>query len=97
MSWAVTRGETYIEPEALKARLGRWSASDQMLSAALADRLAELITAGIVPSGGLLPSRRRLAAVLGVSHNTVGVAYELLQDCGMLVCQVTERRPRVHT
>ncbi len=73
-----------VEPTTLRDALGHWSAADQMLSAALADRLACLVDEGTLPDGALLPSRRQLATALSVSHNTVGAAYEMLTNRGML-------------
>lgn len=64
--------------------LGRWTRPEAMLSQSLADGLSDLVRRGDLPAGSRLPSRRQLGRALGVCHNTVGCAYELLQVQGLV-------------
>lgn len=73
-----------LDPGDIATQLDGWVVPDKMLSAALADRLASLISGGGLPAGFRLPSQRQLAKALNVSHNTVGTAYEILCMQGML-------------
>lgn len=71
-----------MNAETVCSLLGRWTSPEEMLSASLADGIAELISTGAIPRGAQLPSRRQLGRALGVSHNTVSTAYELLEAQG---------------
>ncbi|MDE1011367.1 MAG: PLP-dependent aminotransferase family protein [Paraburkholderia fungorum] len=51
----------------------------------LIERLQQAILAGRLPAGSLLPSSRLLAAEMGVSRNTVVIAYEHLAAVGYVV------------
>lgn len=51
----------------------------------LIERLQQAILAGRLPAGSLLPSSRLLAAEMGVSRNTVVIAYEHLVATGYVV------------
>jgi GntR family transcriptional regulator/MocR family aminotransferase len=51
----------------------------------LIDRLQQAILAGRLPAGSLLPSSRLLAAEMGVSRNTVVIAYEHLAAVGYVI------------
>jgi Transcriptional regulators containing a DNA-binding HTH domain and an aminotransferase domain (MocR family) and their eukaryotic orthologs len=48
----------------------------------LIERLQQAILTGRLPAGSLLPSSRLLAAEMGVSRNTVVIAYEHLAAVG---------------
>lgn len=73
-----------LEPSSLQALLGHWTRPGTMLSAALADGIAALVASGAITHGTRLPPQRRLGEALGVSHNTVGSAYEILHLHGLL-------------
>lgn len=51
----------------------------------LIERLQQAILTGRLPAGSLLPSSRMLAAEMGVSRNTVVIAYEHLAAVGYVV------------
>ena len=68
----------------VRDQLGRWTRPEEMLSQSLADGLGALVRRGDIPPGSRLPSRRQLGRALGVCHNTVGCAYELLQMQGLV-------------
>jgi GntR family transcriptional regulator / MocR family aminotransferase len=51
------------------------------------EKLVELIVSGAVPPGTRLPSTRGLAEQLGVSRNTVVLAYQQLLDEGFLLAR----------
>jgi GntR family transcriptional regulator/MocR family aminotransferase len=51
----------------------------------LIERLQQAILAGRLPAGSLLPSSRLLAAEMGVSRNTVVIAYEHLAAVGYVI------------
>ncbi|APA88088.1 PLP-dependent aminotransferase family protein [Paraburkholderia sprentiae WSM5005] len=51
----------------------------------LIDRLQQAILAGRLPAGSRLPSSRLLAAEMGVSRNTVVIAYEHLVAVGYVI------------
>ncbi|HEX7934031.1 MAG TPA: winged helix-turn-helix domain-containing protein, partial [Paraburkholderia sp.] len=51
----------------------------------LIERLQQAILGGRLPAGSLLPSSRLLAAEMGVSRNTVVIAYEHLAAVGYVV------------
>ncbi len=65
--------------------LGDWADESQTLSDALAQSLIDLVTAGFVPAGSVLPAQRDCAVALGVSRGTVGTAYAALEGRGYLV------------
>jgi GntR family transcriptional regulator/MocR family aminotransferase len=51
----------------------------------LIERLQQAILTGRLPAGSLLPSSRMLAAEMGVSRNTVVIAYEHLAAVGYVI------------
>ncbi|MEX3786072.1 PLP-dependent aminotransferase family protein [Paraburkholderia sp. BR14374] len=51
----------------------------------LIERLQQAIHAGRLPAGSLLPSSRLLAAEMGVSRNTIVIAYEHLAAVGYVI------------
>jgi GntR family transcriptional regulator/MocR family aminotransferase len=51
----------------------------------LIERLQQAILSGRLPAGSLLPSSRLLAAEMGVSRNTVVIAYEHLAAVGYVI------------
>lgn len=53
----------------------------------LRDQIAHLIESGLWQQGFKLPTERRLAEVLGVSRNTISLAYKDLVDRGLLSSQ----------
>jgi len=57
------------------------------LQAQLREQLVSAILAGHIRPGGPVPSSRRLARQLGVSRNTVTLAYQHLVDDGYLVAR----------
>ncbi|GAA0273084.1 PLP-dependent aminotransferase family protein [Cryptosporangium japonicum] len=64
--------------------LGGWTTGSATLTDDLVTALVELIDAGLVPAGALLPPQRRLASALLVSRGTVTSAYECLEARGYL-------------
>jgi DNA-binding transcriptional MocR family regulator len=70
--------------DALLALTGRWSAGRGPLYLLLAARLRQLIEAGELPDGCLLPPDRRLASALAVGRSTVVAAYDVLRQEGRL-------------
>ncbi|GIJ62538.1 GntR family transcriptional regulator [Virgisporangium aurantiacum] len=70
--------------DALLALTGRWSAGRGPLYLLLASRLRQLIEAGELPDGCLLPPDRRLASALAVGRSTVVAAYDVLRQEGRL-------------
>ncbi len=83
-----------LDPGTIKQLLGAWTAPNRMLSAALADRLAELITTEQLPPGAKLPSSRRLAAALNTSRTTITSVYEILMAQALLDKQPDGHRIR---
>jgi GntR family transcriptional regulator/MocR family aminotransferase len=59
--------------------------ADASLQSTLKINLAQAVLDGIIPEGARLPSTRSLASTLGVARVTVTLAYEALQDQGLLV------------
>lgn len=51
----------------------------------VADGIKALIAHGKLAAGAPLPPLRQLAADLGVNLNTIGTAYRMLQDDGLIV------------
>ncbi len=76
--------DNHLDPATIKHLLGTWTAPNRMLSAALADGLADLITTEQLPPGAQLPPSRRLAAALNTSRTTITSVYEILQAQGLL-------------
>jgi GntR family transcriptional regulator/MocR family aminotransferase len=60
-------------------------AKPEPLQKQLIERLQQAILTGRLPAGSLLPSSRLLAAEMGVSRNTVVIAYEHLAAVGYVV------------
>ncbi|WP_454873073.1 MocR-like pyridoxine biosynthesis transcription factor PdxR [Paraburkholderia xenovorans] len=60
-------------------------AKPEPLQKQLIERLQRAILTGRLPAGSLLPSSRLLAAEMGVSRNTVVIAYEHLAAVGYVV------------
>lgn len=73
-----------VDEAALVTLLGSWTTRASMLSAALADRLADLMHEGALPPGTVLPSQPRLSRALGISRITVRNAFEMLHAAGLL-------------
>ncbi len=69
--------------------MGDTALSGLPLQARLRRVVVDAILGGLLPAGTLLPSSRDLSAVLGVSRNTVTLAYQHLVSEGFL-----ESRPR---
>lgn len=69
----------------LAGLLGRWTTGAGPLSTDLADALAGLIDAGLLPAGGALPPQRVLASSVGVARGTVTAAYEELGARGYVI------------
>ena len=69
----------------LSAMLGPWQDGRGPLSSALADGIAELIDANMIPAGTALPAQRELARQLGIARGTVTSAYGLLEQRGRLL------------
>ena len=69
----------------LARHLGRWRDRAEDLPTALADALAELIDAGVLPSGVGLPAQRATAQALRMSRGSVSAAYGRLQERGYVV------------
>ena len=63
----------------LKVRISRWSIREQ-----IAERLAELVLAGLLRVGDELPAERELAATLNVSRESLRGALQLLAERGVL-------------
>lgn len=59
--------------------------SELNLQAQLRQQVVDLVAKGLIPLGRRLPSSRKLADSLGVSRNTVVLAYQQLIDEGYLV------------
>ncbi len=57
---------------------------DEPVYGQVADQVRQLIAAGVLTPGMVLPSVRRLAGDLGVNLNTVARAYRLLESEGFL-------------
>ncbi len=55
------------------------------LQAQIRERLVSAILGGLLPAEERLPSSRQLAKTLGVSRNTVTLAYQTLVDDGFLI------------
>jgi len=70
-------------PSALSAASG--GAKPAPLQKQLIERLQRAILAGRLPAGSLLPSSRLLAAEMGVSRNTVVIAYDHLAAVGYVI------------
>ena len=61
--------------------------SHESLHRQLAEALRRAIRAGELPPGAILPSTRALAGALGVSRNTVVIAYEELAAEALLIAR----------
>ena len=68
--------------------LGEWSQPGEALPEALADALLDLIDAGFVPAGAVLPPQRACAATLQVSRQTVAEAFGILEAAGHIAALV---------
>ena len=55
---------------------------------ALADALSEDVRSGRLAAGARLPTQRDLALQLGVTVGTVGRAYALVEQRGLIACEV---------
>ena len=60
------------------------SASSGPLYMRLADRIETDITKGILPAGAKLPPQRDLAYDIGVTIGTIGRAYALVRERGLV-------------
>ncbi|MES8373895.1 GntR family transcriptional regulator, partial [Cutibacterium acnes] len=79
VSLVVKKGNTSgvvvkVDPASLSRMLGEWSQPGEALPEALADALLDLIDAGFLPAGAVLPPQRACAATLQVSRQTVAEA-----------------------
>jgi len=63
------------------------AAANVSLQGTLKMNLAQAILDGHIPEGARLPSTRFLAKLLGVARITVGLAYEALEDQGLIVAR----------
>ena len=68
--------------------LGEWSQPGEALPEALADALLDLIDAGFLPAGAVLPPQRACAATLQVSRQTVAEAFGILEAAGHIAALV---------
>ena len=87
VSLVVKKGNTSgvvvkVDPASLSRMLGEWSQPGEALPEALADALLDLIDAGFVPAGAVLPPQRACAATLQVSRQTVAEAFGILEAAG---------------
>ncbi len=73
-----------VEPDHLRDLLGDWTRPGTMVTVALADSVARLITQGVLPVGSRLPSSVALSRSLRLSRPTVNDAYDLLSVQGLL-------------
>ncbi|SDR41780.1 GntR family transcriptional regulator / MocR family aminotransferase [Paraburkholderia fungorum] len=67
------------------ANLGSSTQKPAPLQKQLIERLQQAILTGRLPAGSLLPSSRLLAVEMGVSRNTVVIAYEHLAAVGYVI------------
>lgn len=67
---------------ALKIRVNRKSV--ESMTRQIATQLADLISAGVVTVGSMLPSERTLADALGVARNVVRGSYDYLEKSGLV-------------
>ncbi|MGK2350355.1 PLP-dependent aminotransferase family protein [Cutibacterium sp. V947] len=77
-----------VDPASLSRMLGDWSQQGEVLPEALATALLELIDAGFLPAGAVLPSQRTCAATLQVSRHTVAEAFGILEASGHIAALV---------
>ncbi|MDO4413209.1 MAG: PLP-dependent aminotransferase family protein [Cutibacterium sp.] len=68
--------------------LGDWSQPAQALPESLASALLDLIDAGFLPAGAILPSQRTCAATFQVSRQTVAEAFGILEAAGHIAALV---------
>jgi len=73
-----------ISPARISRLIGRWRGDDGKISQQLGAAIAQLIVAGELPLGRLLPSERALAQTLAISRGSVVAAYENLRETGMI-------------
>ena len=67
---------------ALKIRVNRKSV--ESMTRQIATQLTDLISAGVVTVGSMLPSERTLADALGVARNVVRGSYDYLEKSGLV-------------
>ena len=67
---------------ALKIRVNRKSV--ESMTRQIATQLTDLISAGAVAVGSMLPSERTLADALGVARNVVRGSYDYLERAGLV-------------
>ena len=67
---------------ALKIRVNRKSV--ESMTRQIATQLTDLISAGAVAVGSMLPSERTLADALGVARNVVRGSYDYLEKSGLV-------------
>lgn len=77
-----------VDPAGLSRMLGDWNQSGVALPEALASALLDLIDAGFLPAGAVLPSQRTCAATLKVSRQTVAEAFGVLEAAGHIAALV---------
>ena len=91
VSLVVKKGNTSgvvvkVDPASLSRMLG--GQPGEALPEALADALLDLIDAGFVPAGAVLPPQRACAATLQVSRQTVAEAFGILEAAGHIAALV---------
>lgn len=77
-----------VTPHRLTRLLGTWYQGEATSADKLAEGLRSLIMTGRISTGGRLPSERQLASTIGLARTTVGQAFSLLRDEGLLHSQV---------
>ena len=78
-----------VDPASLSRMLGgEWGQPGEALPEALADALLDLIDAGFLPAGAVLPPQRACAATLQVSRQTVAEAFGILEAAGHIAALV---------
>ncbi|CAM2938125.1 DNA-binding transcriptional regulator, MocR family, contains an aminotransferase domain [Cutibacterium acnes subsp. elongatum] len=75
-----------VDPASLSRMLG--GQPGEALPEALADALLDLIDAGFLPAGAVLPPQRACAATLQVSRQTVAEAFGILEAAGHIAALV---------
>lgn len=77
-----------VTPHRLARLLGAWYDGDATSADKLAEALRGLIVTGRISPGGRLPSERQFAPTIGLARATVGQAFSLLREEGLLRSQV---------
>ena len=77
-----------VTPHRLGRLLGAWYDGDATSADKLAEALRGLIVTGRISPGGRLPSERQFAPTIGLARATVGQAFSLLREEGLLRSQI---------